>query len=185
MRGHALQDGGRSGIEVDRRRDLDELPGGDGLVFGLGAARHRVDDAIAWFDIGDVERDVFDRSGAFASENNGRLRGIQARAEISINEVDTRGGDFDQRLAGRKLRLGHFGVLQVLDAARLFDNNGFHKVRSFLRRWTVMAYRIRYSRVKGNDSSRAMVRMAPAPVSPARKRTKWRIVPRWPRSIQK
>ncbi len=158
--------------------------GTDG-VFGVGTARHRIGHAIAGLDAGDVRADRFDHSRALASQHHRRRRRIETRAEISVDEIHARCGDLDHCLTRSRGGFRYVGVFQFFGTTDFFDKDGFHGVRTFLRRWTVKAYRIRYSSVKGNNTSRASVSMAPEPVSPARNRMKWRIVARCPRSSQK
>ena len=117
-----------------RRRNLHQLPSGHNGVFGVRTSRHGVGDAIAHGDAGDVGRDRFHGSRAFASENHGQRRRIQAHPKIDIDVVDAGRRDLDQRLAGTRRRLRDVAKFQFLDTAELLDKDSFHSVLSFLRR---------------------------------------------------
>ena len=93
MRRHTLQHGCGGGLKVHRIGDLHQLPGRHSGIFGVRSARHGVSDAIARADIGDVGTNGFHRPRGFVAENNRRRGGIEAGAEINIDEIHARRRD--------------------------------------------------------------------------------------------
>ena len=134
MRGHALQHRGGGGFEIDRSGNLHQLPGRDHGIFGVGSARHGVSHAIAQRDVLHVGPHGFHRSRAFAAQHDRRRGGINALAEIDIDEIDARCRNLHQRLAGAGRRFRNVRIFQILNAAGLFDKDSFHSVRRILRK---------------------------------------------------
>ena len=85
---------------------LTSLRGRHDRVLGVRAAHHRIRDAIARHDIGDVSaRRCSTVPAASLPSDDRHLRLVEAGAEVHVDEVDAAVGDRDQRLFRPRRRL--------------------------------------------------------------------------------
>jgi hypothetical protein len=140
VRRHALQHGGGCGGEVDRVGQRHELRCGDDRVLGVGAADHRVGDAIADRHLGHVRPDGVHRAGGLAAGCDWQVRLVEAGAEVHVDVVHAAGRDADACRARPGLGDRRVGEPHRLGSARLMHLHDLHHASLALsrrqrRRW--------------------------------------------------
>ncbi len=178
MRGHALQHGGGSCFKIHGVGQRYQAGGGHGRIFRVGAAMHGVGDAVAGFDFGHIRPHGLDHARGLVAGSEWQIGLVKSGAEVNVDEVDARRGNFDERLFGSRRRDGRVDELQFFRATGLRNTNQFHvfltnaffRVQGalLLRACAVKAYSSRKITVNGKTSKRAKVRTAPVPESPMR-----------------
>ena len=127
MGGHALEQGGRTGLKVHVVRDADQEPGGYGLLFGVRARVHGVGNPVAHGNLGDAiaNRDDLARSLAAGCprERGGRIRPFAAG---HVGVVDANVVDGDDRFTRAGGGFGHVLVFQHVGSANFVGAYAFH-----------------------------------------------------------
>ena len=108
-------------------RQYDEAIGLDQPVFGVSTVATDIGDAIARLHIAHAFAHRFHHARGFSAGGE-RLRrpGIEAAAEIDVDEIDADGGMTQQHLAGAGLSHRHLAPLHGIGVARCVENNSFH-----------------------------------------------------------
>ncbi len=89
LRGEALEHHARAGFVGDRARQLEQKPGFDISLLGVGPGRAAIGDAIAGLEPRDRRSDLDDFAGAFGTRRVRHLRGrIETGAVVDVDEVD-------------------------------------------------------------------------------------------------
>jgi len=126
VRGHALEDDGCPLFEGDGVGQFDQQRLGNHSIFGIGAARHCIGNALADAK-SDAAADGGDGAGSLAAEaNRGFGSFVEAGSKIGIDEVDTDGRDLDERFAIAGLRCGEIDVLEIFGTTDGIGNDSLH-----------------------------------------------------------
>ena len=130
VRGHSLEHRGRALLRREAVGQPDQACRRNGRLLRVRAEGGGPRDAIADAHLADVGRDGDDRPRALLPERH-RHRGlVEAGPVIHVDEVDARGLDTDDGLAGLRLRIRHVLDAQRLGSARRVDANGLHDFES-------------------------------------------------------
>ncbi len=115
VRGHALEHDRRRDPRLDQRGvEGHEVLGGGDHVLGVGPGRARERNVVSRRHVLDALAHGVDLARALQPERTGQVAGVEARALVDVDKVDTGGGELHARLAGAR-----FGDLDVLVAKDL------------------------------------------------------------------
>ncbi len=130
--GHSLEHGGGPGLGIDPGGPLDQAPGGDQRLLGIGPVDTAIDHLVADCDLGDALPDRLDHAGALHADGAGQGRaGVDSGAAVNVGEIDPGGLNLNHRFAAAGGRVGHVLVLHGVGAAELVDLHSFHLDSSF------------------------------------------------------
>jgi hypothetical protein len=121
---------GKSGgaVEVEMRRNFDELVGGHRCALACRIEIRITEDGITRLEAGYSRSDAFDHTGKFTAGRKWkrRLGLVLARDHQGVEEVEPCGRDPGHHLAGPCGRVGNIGDNEVLGCAEALTEKGFH-----------------------------------------------------------
>ena len=129
VRGHALQQRGGRHLGADPVGHLHRGGRVDDDALGVAARRRGPGDPVALGEPLDALPHRHDRAGALGAGDERRVVGIGAAALalVDVAEVDARGRERDEDLAGARLGLGLVAQLEHVGPAVARDHDGAHR----------------------------------------------------------